>query len=266
MKNIAIIGLGNMGQALLRGLLDGKVVDKKCIVGIEKDKSKADFVIENFKIKVFDNFEALKNAQIIIIAVKPQNILEVLDKIKKFGEKRLIISIVAGITVNFLKKYLKNSKIVRCMPNTPALALRGITGVYCDMLVNDEEKESVKSILGSFGEVLFLDNEDDIDKVTALSGSGPAYVFYFIESLVEAGVLIGLSRESAYKLVKKTFEGSIELLSQTTKDPVLLKAMVTSPAGTTINALKVFDKEGLKGIIMDAVMSAYKRSKELGKE
>lgn len=266
MKNIAIIGLGNMGQALLKGLLDSKVVDRKNIVGIEKDRSKSDFVTENLKIRVFDNFEALKNVQIIIIAVKPQNIEEVLDKIKKFGEKKLIISIAAGITVSFIKKYLKNSKIVRCMPNTPALVLKGITGVYCDIVVNDEEKESVKNILGSFGEVLFFENEDDINKVTALSGSGPAYVFYFIESLIEAGVYIGLSRESAYKLVKKTFEGSLELLTQTSKDPSQLKAMVTSPAGTTINALKLFDKEGLKGIIMDAVMSAYKRSKELGKE
>lgn len=266
MKNIAIIGLGNMGQALLKGLLDSKVVDRKNIIGIEKDRSKSDFVTENLKIKVFDNFEALKNVHIIIIAVKPQNIEEVLDKIKKFGEKKLIISIVAGITVSFIKKYLKNSKIVRCMPNTPALVLKGTTGVYCDIVVNDEEKESVKNILGSFGEVLFFENEDDINKVTALSGSGPAYVFYFIESLIEAGVYIGLSRESAYKLVKKTFEGSLELLTQTSKDPSQLKAMVTSPAGTTINALKLFDKEGLKGIIMDAVMSAYKRSKELGKE
>jgi pyrroline-5-carboxylate reductase len=266
MKNTAIIGLGNMGQALLKGILDGKVLDRNSVIGIEKDRIKAEFISENFKIKVYDNFEALRNVQIIIIAVKPQDIEEVLEKIKKFSEKKLIISIVAGVKVDFLKKYLKNSKIVRCMPNTPALVLKGITGVFCDIVVNDEEKESVKNILNSFGEVLFFDSEDDIDKVTAISGSGPAYVFYFIESLIEAGVLIGLSRENAYKLVKKTFEGSLELLTNTSKDPSQLKAMVTSPAGTTINALRIFEKEGLKGIIMDAINSAYKRSKELGKE
>lgn len=265
MKNIAIVGLGNMGQALLKGMLNSKAVDRKNVIGIEKDKSKADFVTENLNVKVFDNFEALKNVQTIIIAVKPQNIEEVLEKIKKIAEKKIIISIVAGITVNFIKKYLKNSKIVRCMPNTPALVLNGITGVYCDIVVNDEEKEIVKGILSSFGEVIFFENEDDIDKVTALSGSGPAYVFYFIDALIEAGVFIGLSRENSHQLVKKTFEGSLALLAQTSKEPSLLKAMVTSPAGTTINALKIFEKEGLKGTIMDAVMAAYKRSKELGR-
>lgn len=265
MKNIAIIGLGNMGQALLKGLLDGKVIDKKNIIGIEKDKNKADIVTENFKIKVYDNFEALKNIQIIVLSIKPQDIVEVLEKIKRFVEKKLIISIVAGINIDFIKKYLRNSKIIRCMPNTPAIVLKGITGVYCDIVVNDEEREIVKNILNSFGDVLFFENEDDIDKVTALSGSGPAYVFHFIDSLIDAGVFIGLSRENALRLVKKTIEGSMELLTHTSKEPSQLKAMVTSPGGTTINALKVLEKEGMKGIIMDAIFCAYKRSKELGK-
>ncbi|MCX7770310.1 MAG: pyrroline-5-carboxylate reductase [Proteobacteria bacterium] len=266
MRNVAIVGLGNMGQALLKGLIDSKIVERKDISGIEKDKTKADIVAENFKVKVYDNFEVLKNSQVIIIAVKPQNIDEVLEKAKKFTEKKLVISIVAGIKIDYIKKYLKNSKIVRCMPNTPALVLRGITGVYCDIVVNEEEKTNVRKILSAFGEVIFFENEDDIDKVTAISGSGPAYVFYFIESLINAGVYIGLSRESSYKLVKETIEGSLKLLSQTSKEPSQLISMVTSPAGTTINALKVFEREGLKGIIMDAVMTAYKRSKELGKE
>ncbi len=266
MKNIAIVGLGNMGQALLKGILDARVIDRKNVIGVEKDKSKVDFITENLNVKVFDNFEALKNAQIIIIAVKPENVEEVLEKIKKFSEKKVIISIVAGITVNFIKKYLKNSKIVRVMPNTPALVLNGVTGIYCDMVVNDEEKEIVKGILSSLGEVIFFENEDDIDKVTALSGSGPAYVFYFIESMIEAGLLIGLSRENAYKLVKKTFEGSLTLLSKSQKEPAQLKNMVISPAGTTINALKVFEKCGVKGAIMDAVLAAYLRSKELGRQ
>lgn len=264
MKNLAIIGLGNMGQALLEGLIDGNVLDRKDIYGIEKEKDKIKKVSDNLKIRCTDKYDVLRNADVILLAVKPQNMAEVLEKIKKFSEKKLIISIAAGIGTGFIKKYLKNSKIVRCMPNTPALVRKGVTGVFCDEGVSEEDKVFVTKVLKALGEVIFFEKEDDIDKLTALSGSGPAYVYYFLESLEEAGVLIGLSRSDARRLAKLTFEGSIELISKTSKTPGELREMVTSPGGTTISALHVFDKEGLKGIIMTAILNAYKRSKELG--
>jgi pyrroline-5-carboxylate reductase len=264
MKKIAIVGLGNMGQALLRGLLDGNVVKREEVFGVEKDKLKADFVKEMFKINVSQKYNLLDKVDVIILAVKPQNMGEVIRSVKKYADKKLVISIAAGITTRYIKNILKNSRIVRCMPNTPALVLKGVTGIYCDETVTNEDRRLVLEVLGAIGETMFFDDESYIDRVTAISGSGPAYVFYFLEAIEEAGVLIGLSRSDARKLAKETFEGSIELIKKTGKEPTELREMVTSPAGTTIAALHVFEKEGVKGIIMDAIMKAYNRSKELG--
>lgn len=264
MKNLAIVGLGNMGQALLKGLLSKDIIDKKNIFGIEKDTYKIKSVTNECHIKVSEKYDILKKADIIILAVKPQVMKEVLTDIKPYVKNKLIISIAAGITTSLLKEYLNDAKIVRCMPNTPALAMKGITGIFCEKNINDNEKERIIKILSAIGEVLLFDKEEDIDKVTALSGSGPAYVYYFLEALEDAGVLIGLSRDAAKKLAKCTIEGSLALLNTTGKSPVELKEMVTSPGGTTISALSVMEKAGVKGIIMEAVKSAYNRSKELG--
>jgi len=264
MKKIAIVGLGNMGQALLRGLLDGNIVKKEEVFGVENDKLKAEFVKEIFKINVSQKYNLLDKVDVIILAVKPQNMGEVIKGIKKYADKKLVISIAAGISTRYIKNILQNSRIVRCMPNTPALVLKGITGIYCDETVTNDDKRLVTEILGAIGEIMFFDEESYIDRITAISGSGPAYVFYFLEAIEEAAVLIGLSRTDARKLARETFEGSIELIKKTGKTPTELKEMVTSPAGTTISALHVFEKEGVKGIIMDALMRAYNRSKELG--
>lgn len=265
MSKTAIVGLGNMGLALAEGLLNSKIVTPAQLIGVELSKERADFVAKKLGIKVSDNYTVLSKADIIILAVKPQSMGLLLKQIKSVIKNPLIISIAAGITVDFLKKYLgEKKKIVRTMPNTPALVGSGVTGVYCTENVTAKDKQLVEKILAALGEVVVVDKEDDIDKITALSGSGPAYVYYFMEALEEAGVFIGLSRDTARKLVSATFSGSAVLLKETKKSSVMLKEMVTSPAGTTIAGLYCLEKGAVRGAVLEAVMAAYKRAKELG--
>jgi len=264
MAIITIIGLGNMGLALAEGLIKSGTVTSKQLKGIELAKERADYVSKKIGIEVFDNYAVLEKTDTLILAVKPQSMEELLKKIKPKIKDPLIISIAAGIDVDFLKKNLGEKKIVRTMPNTPALVSCGITGVYCTEKVSEKDRAAVEKILKALGEVVFVDKEDDIDKITALSGSGPAYVYYFMEAMEEAGVFVGLSRDTARKLVLATFNGSAALLRETKKTSTSLKEMVTSPAGTTISGLYCLEKAGVKGAVLEAIMSAYKRAKELG--
>lgn len=264
MKTVTIIGLGNMGFALAKGLLSSNVLISEQLKGIEMQNDKANEVSSALGIEVFSDYEVIKKSDVIILAVKPQNMKVLLSSLKPLLNDQLIISIAAGITVKFLKEELGDKKIVRTMPNTPALVLKGVTGIYCTEKVNDEDRNVVENLLNAIGSTVLVDKEDDIDKITALSGSGPAYVYYFMEALEEAGVMIGLSRDTARKLVVSTFEGSTALIKETSKTPQDLRIMVTSPAGTTIAALHMFEKGAIKGAVLDGVAAAYKRAKELG--
>ncbi|GAB4433323.1 MAG: pyrroline-5-carboxylate reductase [bacterium] len=260
---VTIIGLGNMGLALAEGLINSMTFSKKDIKGIEMSANRARFVAEKTGIQVQGDYKIIGSSDVLVLAVKPQNMKNLLQEIKTLIKNQLIISIAAGISSDFLKKGLGEKKIVRTMPNTPALVSKGITGVYCTEKVTEKDKELVEKILKAVGEVIFVDKEDDIDKITALSGSGPAYVYYFMEALEDAGVYAGLSRDRARRLILETFLGSVFLMKETGKTPTELREMVTSPGGTTINALYCLEKNGVKGALYEAVMSAYKRAKEL---
>ncbi len=264
MAVITIIGLGNMGFALSEGLLRSGFVSEKELKGIELSEKRASFVSERLNIELFQDYGILEKTDVIILAVKPQNMSELLKEIKPFIKNQLIISVAAGITVKALKEGIGDKKIVRTMPNTPALISKGVTGVYCTDKVTEKEKKVVDRILSAVGDVIFVEKEDDIDKITALSGSGPAYVYYFMEALEEAGVYIGLSRDLSRKLAVATFVESSAMVKETEKSPATLKEMVTSPGGTTITGLYCMDRAAVKGTVIEAVMAAYKRAKELG--
>lgn len=260
---VTVIGLGNMGLALSEGLISSGHFSPKNIKGVELSEDRATFVSEKINIEVFNDYRIVGKSDVVVLAVKPQSMKTLLIDIKPLIKNQLIISIAAGISSNFLREGLGDRKIVRTMPNTPAIVSKGITGVYCNERVKEKDKKLVEKILSAVGEVIFVEKEDDIDKITALSGSGPAYVYYFMEALEDAGVFAGLSRDVARRLVAETFLGSVLLMKETKKTPTVLKEMVTSPGGTTVNALFYLEKNGVKGTVCEAVMSAYKRAKEL---
>lgn len=264
MKKIAIMGLGNMGQAILKGLLSAKTFDKEEILCFEKSEETSKKIKQIFDIVVEKDYKKISHSNYVLLAVKPQQMGDLLEQIKEYINDQVVISIAAGITVEFIKRYTGDKKIVRAMPNTPALVGKGVTGIFFSDKISNKEREVVSLILSSFGDTVTVDKEEDIDKITALSGSGPAYVFYLMEAFVDAGVFLGLTRETAKKLVLSTFSGSSYLAENSEKTITELKEMVTSPGGTTIYGLFELEKGSVKSTIIEAVNRAYKRAKELG--
>lgn len=264
MGKIAIIGLGNMGQAILKGLISGRNFKKEDILCFEKIEATAKKVRDTFDVKVETDFKTISKCSYVLIAVKPQQITELLSQIDKYVKEQIVISIAAGISVGFIKKYIGEKRIVRAMPNTPAIIGKGITGIYLDKNINSKDKEVIEKILSSLGSLVYVEKEEDMDKITAISGSGPAYVYFLIEAFIDAGVYLGLSRETSKKLVISTFSGSSQLAETSEKSITELKEMVTSPGGTTIYGLSELEKKAVKSAIIEAVNKAFKRARELG--
>jgi pyrroline-5-carboxylate reductase len=209
---------------------------------------------------------ALADCEIVVLAVKPQVLPALLQsKRQHFNKKQLVISIAAGISLDVLESSLAgcDCRVVRVMPNTPALIMEGASALCCGSLANDDDLKTAGAIFDAVGKSVVL-GESAMDAVTGLSGSGPAYVFSFIEALIDAGVKVGLSRDVAETLSLQTVLGSVKLAINTGKHPADLRAMVTSPGGTTIAGLHEMERAGFQGIIMDAVEAATKRSRELG--
>lgn len=262
---IGFIGLGNMATAIIGGLLKMEVVDKSDIIGSDKfddvvAKANSQFGIDT----TTDNKKVASQADYLFLAVKPQFVGEVLKEIAaSVYEKTVIISIVAGKSIDWLSETLgKEVKIVRCMPNTPALVGEGCTAICPNRLVTDEEKTVVKKLIGSFGTVNEV-GENMIDVVVGISGSSPAYVFMFIEAMADAAVLAGMPRKQAYEMSAQAVLGSAKLVLETGKHPGELKDMVCSPGGTTIEAVKVLEKMGFRAATMSAVEASIEKSKNL---
>lgn len=265
---LAIIGFGNMGQAILDGILDNNILKAEEIIAADK-KFEGTVLEEEKKYKnlsfTTDNLEAVKKAEYIILAVKPQIIKYVLDEIKEGTKDKVIISIAAGIKTQLLADFLgEKSKLVRVMPNTPALVAAGMSAVYYSEAVETDEQAFVEKIFDSLGEVTEVE-EKDMDAVTALSGSGPAFVYLFIEALSDAGVFNGLDRKTALKLAAQTVKGGAEMVLKSGHHPAQLKDMVTSPAGTTIAGVASLEENGFRSAVINAVNRAAERSEELGK-
>lgn len=264
-QKIAVIGAGNMGLALLKGMIDSGAVPPKAITVRNKRAEKAQALAEKFGVLTApSNLEAAAGADIVLLSVKPQIFSQVLSELRgKLGDT-LVISVAAGVSTERIERELGgNPRVVRCMPNTPALIKQGATAISAGAYTKAGDLELAQAILGSVGRVVAVD-EEHLDAVTGLSGSGPAYVFLIIEAFADAGVKVGLSREIALDLAVQTIQGAARLLQETKEHPGKLKDQVTSPGGTAIAGLHTLEQGGLRTTIMNAVEAATKRAKELG--
>lgn len=262
---IGFIGLGNMARAIIGGMLAQGMVPAGEICGSAKTLTTRDAVREQFGIDTkASNAAVAEEAQTLILAVKPQFLAGVIAEIKDAVQPdTLIISIAAGKTLAWLEDaFGRRVKLVRCMPNTPALVGEGCTGVCVNGAVSEEETRYALRLMESFGKASLVE-ERLMDAVGAVSGSSPAYVFLFIEAMADAGVAAGMPRAQAYEFAAQAVYGSAKLLLETGKHPGELKDMVCSPGGTTIEGVRVLEESGFRGAVMDALLAAVEKSKAL---
>ena len=263
---IALIGCGNMGQSMLSAIISKGVSTPEHISVSEVNKDCRELVAKNFGVFTTENnVEAIKRSDIVILAIKPQSLDEAIKQIGgKFSKGQLVLSIIAGKCIATLKDGLKHDAIVRAMPNTPAQIGYGMTIWTATEAVDGQQMAQTRTILGAMGKEIYVTDEDSIDMATAVSGSGPAYVFLFMESLIQAAERIGLPHDKAYEMVMQLMVGSIKYVYSSDKPLDKLREMVTSPGGTTAAALSVFANGNLTGLVEEAITAAYKRAKELG--
>ena len=262
---IAFLGGGNMATALIGGLV-AKGADARSIAVVEVSPGARERLAARYPVQIVTAPDAaVQRCEVLVLAVKPQDAKAALATVSL--EKQLVISIAAGLTLGALSRWLGvYRKIVRCMPNTPALIGAGITAMYALPEVSAEDRRKAEAILAAVGEVVWVGEERLLDPVTAVSGSGPAYVFWFIEQLAASGEKLGLPAEVARKLALHTVLGAAKLVAQSDESPASLRKNVTSKGGTTEAALKVFDEEKLAERFRRAIEAASKRGAELGKE
>lgn len=263
--NVTFIGGGNMATAMIGGLLKKGWTPQQIRV-VEIDASARARLERELGVMATGEFDAnAAAAQCIVLAVKPQQMREAARALRSGLGSQLILSIAAGIRLADLSRWLGGyQKIVRVMPNTPALVLSGVSGLCAMPAVSADDRAHAAQIMGAVGTTLWFDDETAIDAITAVSGSGPAYVFYFMEALQQAAADLGLDPEAARRLALETFAGAVKLAQASGEDPAVLRARVTSRGGTTERALEVMNAHGLSRIIVDAVRAAAERSRELG--
>ncbi|MED9904730.1 MAG: pyrroline-5-carboxylate reductase [Lachnospiraceae bacterium] len=262
---IGFIGLGNMAKAIIGGMLKKKMVLPGDIVGSAKTQETMEACREEYGIRVLaDNASVAAAADILFLAVKPVFFPEVIEEIKDaVKEDTVVISIAAGKTMEYIEGLFgKRIKLIRCMPNTPALVLSGCTAVVQGELVSDGEMENIKKLLSSFGTVSEVP-ERMMDVVVGVSGSSPAYVFMFIEAMADEAVCAGMPRKQAYEMAAQSVLGSAKMVLETGMHPAELKDMVCSPGGTTIEAVKVLEEMGMRAAVMDAMEACIEKSKSL---
>jgi len=263
---VAFIGGGKMAEAILHGVLSGKLADTKDISVGEPVVERREYLTTQFGINTdADNLKIVRQADLIVFAVKPQDLASVMGQLNgRLDSTQAAVSIVAGAKMDTLSKGLDHQSVVRVMPNTPAQIGAGMTLWTCSDGVDDAMREMTKSVLGTIGQEIYVSDEKYMDMATALSASGPAYVFLFIEALIDAGVYVGMPRDMARTLALQTVFGSTKLVIETGMHPAELKDMVVSPGGTTAEALRVLEDEGVSAAIVSAVDAAYKKSIQLG--
>jgi pyrroline-5-carboxylate reductase len=263
--SVGLIGGGQMGEALIRGMLDSGLLGAGHIMVAEPDEQRRAYMTEKYGIAGTDQpAELCAFARVLILAVKPQIVAPVLKQYSDgIGSDHLLISIAAGIPIAMMEEKLGKRRIIRVMPNTPALVLAGASALSPNQEASKDDLELAMAIFSAIGTCVHVP-ETLLDAVTGLSGSGPGYVFTFIEAMIDGGVLAGLPRPIATELVLQTVYGSARLALETGKHPAELKGMVTSPGGTTIAGIHELEQGGLRGTVMAAVDRASKRSRELG--
>ena len=265
---IGFIGAGNMAYALIKGLLNNGFDANQINISDPNEELLRNRESE-LKVSTYsDNASLLSNSDVIFFAVKPQVLSNVCLELKGIVKsKHLFVSIVAGIRSSDINRWLGgNFSLIRTMPNTPALFQSGVTGLFANGLVDNEQKSLVSSILSSVGECFWVNEEKLIDAITAISGSGPAYFFLLMESMKQAGMALGLDEETANSLSIQTAYGASLMANKTGKDSRTLRAEVTSPNGTTQSAIESFQDQNFEGIVANATRAAYDRARELSNE
>ncbi|MBF0509763.1 MAG: pyrroline-5-carboxylate reductase [Deltaproteobacteria bacterium] len=266
-RKIGFIGAGNMGGALIKGLVTSRKVTPDQITAADASESRLKSLSQEFGIvTTTDNLALAQTSEVIVLAVKPGVVKPVLLDIRaEIPKGKLVISVAAGITIDFISSFLDMGvRIIRAMPNTPALIQAGAVGLSIGPKVPPEDVDLAKMLFGSIGLTVVV-GESMMDAVTGLSGSGPGYVFLIIEALTDAGVKMGLNRADAQVLACQTLYGSAKLMLETGEHPAKLKDMVTSPGGTTMAGLHELEKSGIRGTIISAVEAATLRSRELSR-
>ena len=263
MSTTAVFGAGVMGEALVTGLLRGRWSPDNLVIA-EKRPERAKELIARHGVRVLSNSEAASSADVLVLVVKPQDMATLLEEIRpSVRPDALVVSLAAGITTDFISKRLPNDiAVVRVMPNTPALVDEGMAAVSAGRHCTDEHLAQAEEMLRAVGKVVRVP-EVQQDAVTAISGSGPAYIFFIVEAMIEAGVSLGLDREIASELTIQTLVGSAVMLRETGERPSVLRENVTSPGGTTVAALRELEHSNVHDAFLTAMEAARDRSKEL---
>lgn len=262
---IGFIGLGNMASAMIGGMLDTGTFSPDEIIGSTKTQATADSAAQRFGIAAgTDNQETARQADVLILAVKPVFLPEVIAEIKNIvDETKLVISIAAGKSIDWLEQeFGRKLRMIRCMPNTPAMVGEACTCICLKEDVSKQDEETARKIMNSFGKASVLP-ERLMDAFIGVAGSAPAYVFLFIEAMADAAVLAGMPRAQAYEFAAQTVLGSAKMVLETRQHPGVLKDMVCSPAGTTIEAVKVLEEKGMRAAVIDAVNACVEKSRNL---
>lgn len=262
---IGFIGLGNMASAMIGGMLDTGTFSPDEIIGSAKTQATADRASQRFGIAAgTDNQETARQADVLILAVKPVFLPEVISEIKNIvDETKLVISIAAGKSIDWLEQeFGRKLRMIRCMPNTPAMVGEACTCICLKEDVSKQDEETARKIMNSFGKASVLP-ERLMDAFIGVAGSAPAYVFLFIEAMADAAVLAGMPRAQAYEFAAQTVLGSAKMVLETRQHPGVLKDMVCSPAGTTIEAVKVLEEKGMRAAVIDAVNACVEKSRNL---
>lgn len=265
---VGFIGAGNMAEALMKGIISAGIASREEVIAGEVIKERREYISRTLGVKVTsDNVDVARSAHTLLLAVKPQQMLTVLEELKPYlGPEHLIISIAAGIKISFIESRLNAGvRVVRVMPNQPCLVGASASALALGKFAKAEDKDLVMKVLQSVGIALPVD-EKYLDAVTGLSGSGPAFVYVVIEAMADGGVLAGLPRDISMKLAAQTVLGAAKTVLETGIHPAAGKDMVASPAGTTIEGLRVLEEAGVRGAFIDAVEAAAKRSQELGEK
>ena len=265
-EKIAFVGAGVMGEAMIKGLLSQHLLQAEHIIAADPRAERLAELSERYAIQTTtDNVQAARDADVLVLSVKPQVMNKVLPELRgQVDGVRLIVSIVAGVPLKIMADSLLNVRIVRSMPNTPGQIRQGITVWTATPDVACEQRRQTEILLDALGEHIYAEDERFLDMATALSGSGPAYVFMFMEAMVDAGVHMGFARRDAEKLVTQTLLGSVLYAQQSGLHPAQLRNQVTSPGGTTAAALHEMEKGGLRTVLSEGVWAAYRRSQALG--
>jgi pyrroline-5-carboxylate reductase len=264
-RRICVLGAGKAGEALVSGLLSSGWAEPADIVATARHQERVDDLSERYEIETtLDNVAAVKGAQVVVIAVKPQDIEALLTDVGTVLEpSQMVLSIAAAIPTELIERHVGDGiPVVRAMPNAPVTVHEGMAGVTGGAHAGEEHLALAEEVLGSVGRSVRVD-EPYMDAVTAVSGSGPAYFALLAESMIEAGILLGLSREVATDLVVQTMLGTAKLLRDEKMHPVELREMVTSPGGTTISAIRELEQAGVRAAFLNAIQAAMKRSREL---